>query len=227
MQKLNFQGLVVGVLYLVALGVAHAQAFTKAVEVGDTWSYIRASESSQIPLKTSFPRYQIYKKDRDGKIILLKANVIKNSPSPVVWQIVGPFSADGCLLDVATQDSLGVQETCAMKFSEGKTWSSDVTTSLARTQERFSVGKNEEVTVPAGTYAATKIEGERTVTEVSYPGVQEPADGYIKIFRTSYWYSPDVKGMVKVVREIITPAGKLLLRETDELESYVHKPNNK
>lgn len=166
------------------------------------------------PVTVSAPYFSVLSQSRAGGFVLaMKRHDIPNA----AWQLIGQISPMLCLLDVTAHE--GITKNCEIRLKDGDAWSTDETTSLARTQERFSVGGVEEVVVPGGIYQAVKIQVQRIVTEVAYPGVAEPQGGYVKRSKTTYWYSDDVKAMVKVIRELSVANGKIA-RLTDELESY-------
>lgn len=201
-------------LFLNCVNDSHAQTL-HPLQVGDTWRYRQTSEQpGAVPLSVLAPYFSVLSQSKSGEFVLaMKRHDITNA----AWKLIGQTSPTVCLFDVTARE--GITKNCEIRLKEGDTWSTDETTSLARTQERFSVGGVEEVIVPAGKYQAVKIQVQRIVTEIAYPGVAEPQGGYVKKSKTTYWYSDDVKAMVKVIRESPVADGKIA-RLTDELESY-------
>jgi hypothetical protein len=201
-------------LFLNCANDSYAQT-SSPLQVGDTWRYRQTSEQpGSAPKSVSTPDFSVLFQNKAGEFVLaMKRHDIANA----TWQLIGPISPTVCMFDVIAHE--GITKNCEIRVQDGVTWATDETTSLARTQERFSVGAVEDVIVLAGKYQAVKIQVQRTVTEVAYPGVAEPPGGYVKQFKTTYWYSNDVKAMVKVIRELSTAGGKII-RQTEELESY-------
>lgn len=190
------------------------------IEVGDTWAYQQVSTANG-KREMATPEFSVMFENKDGNLVLGVANAAQASGQRV-YHPLGPIRKGICVFDLVGRDTLGLDDTCHADLSPGRSWDTDKSDSVSRVEQRFKVLGSEEVTVPAGRYAATKIEGVRTVTEVAYPGVPAP-DGYVKISRTTYWYVPQLNAMAKVERETATPAGKVLFRMSEELKEFRRK----
>jgi hypothetical protein len=101
----------------------------------------------------------------------------------------------------------------------GRKWGSDQTDSLSRVQEKFTVVGNEEVLVTAGKFKTVRIDIDRFVTDVIYPGVNEKDRG-TKRFHTVLWYAPAAKAMVKAQRDFFDVSGKKYLEIREELNAF-------
>ncbi|WP_286542659.1 hypothetical protein [Variovorax fucosicus] len=135
----------------------------------------------------------------------------------------------------------------------GKTWEVAVTqehptpnVKLLRNKLDYKVIGWEEVTVPAGTFKALKIEAdgewynefERTnavassvvqagtaggtsIAQTRSPTTPEPLTGR---FYRAFWYVPEAKREIKSVLETINQRGGISQRDTAELESFTVQP---
>ena len=135
----------------------------------------------------------------------------------------------------------------------GKTWEVAVTqehptpaVKVVRNKLEYKVIGWEDVTVPAGTFKALKIEadgewynefertnavassvaqagpgGGTTASQTRVPATPEPQAGR---FYRSIWYLPDAKREIKSVLETINPRGGITQRDTSELESFNVQP---
>ena len=204
-------------IFLVGISMyssVHAQAWP-TLDEGDTWRYRQLHEKlGAQPWALSTPDFALMFKNREGNLVF--AIKPRNQGTPV-WQPIGPISPSVCLFDVIA--AKGVTDRCNAPLKAGQTWITDESTSIEKTEEIFTVGEVEDVVVPAGKYRGLKIQSRRTVTEVAFSGVPAPAGGYTKQFSTTWWYSSEVKAMVKVIREFPARADGLT-RLTEELEFY-------
>jgi len=217
----RFTSFVAGLVCMLVAGMHESNAQNlRPLQVGDTWRYRQTSEERGAPAASiSTPDFSFLFQNKAGDLVFAMK---RHDTNNAAWQLLGPVSPSTCMFDVIAH--AGIIKTCDMSLEPGATWSADETTSAATTQDRFTVGATEDIVVPAGKYRSVRIQQDRTVTEVAYPGVPEPAGGYTRHFRTTYWYSPDVKSMAKVVREFLDPGSKIA-RLTEELESYSqHRP---
>lgn len=134
-----------------------------------------------------------------------------------------------------------------------KTWATDVTQDRPNPQLKslhnkmdYKVLGWEDVTVPAGTFHALKIEaagewskeyeptaamaggvvqsgpaGSTAIAQTRASAVPMPQAGR---FYRAIWYAPEAKREVRSVFEDIDAAGTVISRKTDELESYQVQP---
>jgi hypothetical protein len=129
----------------------------------------------------------------------------------------------------------------------GKTWVIDYSENHPNRQHSnehfhtpYKVTGMEDVTVPAGTFHAYKIESEGQWTAIIAPAVgavagsRLDAQGVTTVMQTNrtaatpvsgrtykaFWYVPEVKRWVKSVEEYYSSTGQRNERYTEELESY-------
>jgi len=197
-------------------GNIYAQEFPQ-LHLGDTWRFRQTIDApSKSPVIAISPSYTLEYKNKSGDFILATKSGSNNGIN-YAGRLIGPVSPKTCLYDVTA--NAGFSKNCDVKLENGKSWSIDESNTIARTQETVKIGPVEAVEVPAGRYMATKIVSNKTITEFAFNGVPEPTGGYAKKFVTTYWYCPDVKAMVKIIRETSNANGIISIK-TDELESY-------
>jgi hypothetical protein len=196
-------------------------AQAQSLRANDTWGYRQLLEVPGKPTYVSAPRYRI-SANADGKWLMARTKAPREqAPASTVWQIAGQLPADACMLDLTLGEEVSLGQVCHMLLRPGTDWVIDSGTTLLGLKGRFEVKAiNEALEVPAGTFNTTRIEGEYTRAEMAYPGVEPPEYGYVLRYRHTYWFSQQTRAMVKLVREKLTPSGKLIQRTTEELDSY-------
>lgn len=140
-----------------------------------------------------------------------------------------------------------VNKPLSFPLSIGKTWVVEYTEDHPNRQHSsehirttYRVTGWEDVTVPAGTFHALKIEADGEWSAAIAPalaavsGARLDAQGTTTVMQTNkigaaiftgrtykaFWYVPAVKRCVKVVEEVYDPNGVRNQRYSDELESY-------
>ena len=197
-------------------GAGAAQDFPQ-LQVGDTWQFKQTLNVPSKPETVSVtPVFALDYKNKLGDLVLAIKPFSINGVN-YAGRLIGPVSASTCLYDVIANS--GALKNCDVALQNGNSWSTDDSNTVERVQETVKIGAIEDVDVPAGKFAATKIVVEKTVTEFAFKGVPEPSGGYVKRYVTTYWYSPDTKTMVKVIREKFNANGSTSTT-TDELNFY-------
>ncbi len=144
-----------------------------------------------------------------------------------------------------------VNRPLAFPLSVGKSWTVDYTEehpnrefTSRRWHTTYKVVGWDDVTVPAGTFNALKIEAENDWSGILAPaitsaaGTRVDAQGAVAVAQSNrtapgpisgrtykaFWYVPSVKRWAKSVEEYYDPNGVRVERYTDELEAF--KPAN-
>lgn len=209
------------VVILLGLCVLSAEnAYTQnypQLRIGDTWRFKQTiDEPTKSPASMVTPNFILNYENAAGDFVMATKSVT-NGRTTIVGRLVGPVSSKSCLFDVLANK--GIVQNCNVQLESGKSWSTDESNTIDRTQETLKIETVETVEVPAGKFIATKIVSEKTVTEFPFKGVPEPNGGYTTKTVTTYWYCPDVKAMVKIVRERSNSKGRISTL-TDELDFY-------
>jgi len=238
--------LLVGVLVCSPFGWAQ-DAPAPALHEGDKWVYSVKIEKP--PTGSSIRHWEntIQRVSSTGMVLANKPVDSNLPPSETAFQN-----------DWSRMVSINGKMTTTNKYFDfplrvGKTWEVAVTQErpnpklkLVRNKLNYKVIGWEDITVPAGTFKALKIEAdgewynefERTnavvssmvqagptggtaVAQTQSPTAPEPVAG--KFYR-ALWYSPDAKREIKSVLETINPGGGISQRTTSELESFTVQP---
>jgi hypothetical protein len=207
-------------MFLASFNRVNAEGVTTSVVVvGDTWSYRQISKEKDKPEVLSSIQFRIGYINKERKLVALVAPQNLSTDSRVVWHFAFFLEQGVCALDVLGEVALSVEETCFDNLQAGRKWGSDQTDSLSRVQEKFTVVGNEEVLVTAGKFKTVRIDIDRFVTDVIYPGVNEKDRG-TKRFHTVLWYAPAAKAMVKAQRDFFDVSGKKYLEIREELNAF-------
>ncbi len=202
------------VLFLAAAFASSAfgEAFAAStLEAGDSWIYrqdVISGGKQQGPFR---PEYSIPYKNRDGNwIVTVRAAGAPRPASGVaeISQTLGVVDGHGCVIDIPGTLTLQIQP-CSVPIEQGDRWSIDTMAGTRRREMRAVA--IESVSVPAGTFQAIRIEGEERQT----------GDGTVTA-RMVFWYSADIRAMVRVERDFISPSGQPSMHEVDVLESLSH-----
>jgi VCBS repeat-containing protein len=140
-----------------------------------------------------------------------------------------------------------VSKPLVFPLSVGKSWSNDFTEQNPNKNEKslrwlsnYKVTAYETLETPAGKFGAYKIEAEGSWTSVReaqqsvVQGVQTGGGNTTMVTQSTktvpqtvtgntygaYWYSPDLKRVIKMVEETYAPDGKRSAKLTEELEAY-------
>lgn len=211
------------------------------VRQGDTWVYRNTSEKA--PSGWTQARNEITVTRVTGSSIYF---TVRQSGSTQAGREFYTQSDWARVRDVNGKETV-VNRPLQFPLSVGKTWTVSYLEQnpnkhhrMEKLETKFTVVGYEDVTVPAGTFHALKIEGEGTWSAQLAPeetvtqGAQVTESGTTmstQVQKTApretsgrlykaYWYVPDVKRWVKAVDENYSSGGARNERFTDELESF-------
>ena len=240
---LVFSALILGTYSLAAADLMQPETVAKPVlKVKDSWVFRINDRSKNGETKERHVGLSIVRSSAHSVLQSAKA---ADSSMPAIEKLLG---ADLSLSDSINGQTVVVHKPFDFPMKTGKKW----TVSYEKDNPTKSVKKHaielryegigwEEVSVPAGTFQAFKIEAEGTWRDEFNPtpmtlgsASQIDKDGAVivvknqkpftpasltgKIFRT-YWYVPAVKREVKSVEEQFSSDGSLSGESTWELES--------
>ncbi|MES2070160.1 MAG: hypothetical protein V4488_07425 [Pseudomonadota bacterium] len=152
--------------------------------------------------------------------------------------------ADACPMDALSGIPLSFTRPCNVPDREGATWYTATNDSRLHTEFSYRVVGPEFVETPAGKFKAIKLDSWRYVTPVSASGSAGKSAGDASVgtgvntaaiepsrsgdnakkYHTVYWYAPEVRGMVKVVRYFTDNAGAPTFSMSEELLAYGNHP---
>jgi TonB family protein len=203
------------VLMLAADSVGAAETAVLApMKAGDSWIY-RVQTGARKPYRLE---YQL-NANRAGNLYLASTVLPEEQGQTRVWSLLYPISNKLCMYDFFGTGQLGLDDTCRGELEVGRTWTQKTADSVSSSEDNYVIAALENVQVPAGQYKAYRVEDHRTVTEIAYPGVPAPPDGYVKKIDIITWYTPGT-GIVKGSTRITTTSGKLLDENHRELERF-------
>lgn len=185
---------------LIATAASAQTAPRAAPASNDEWTYRQQHQQLNEEPKEMHPSFSIAFDPKPKKLVLASAN--KASGQETIWNVKGTLDKNVCILDIVANEALGIANSCSIKLTPGMTWS-------ANDKRQFKVIGQESVQTPAGKFEATRIESDK----------QLAAPGDTRRYRTVYWYSAEVKGMVRVEREIFGPTGARVSNTVEELEA--------
>ena len=226
-------------VFLAAAGDPPSVA-TPKLHANDTWTYVATVEN-----RTGWHQARVETiLDHASAMSIAISNKQVGAPTPPVEEIFGP---DWSRIRSVNGKETIVNRPLAFPLTVGKTWT------LAYMEEHpnrawlrrqvhltYTVTGWEDVTVPAGTFHALKIEGEGQWTGTTAPHVAAAAGSRVdaagattvtqtarsgpttvtgRIYR-AYWYVPAVKKWAKSQEEDYTPGGIRNERLTNELEAF-------
>jgi len=184
------------------VNTAHAQTAPRTAPASnDEWTYRQKQQGVNEEAKELHPSFSIAFDPKPNKLVLASAN--KKSGQATIWNVKGTLDKNVCILDIVANEALGIANSCNITLTPGMTWNAD------GTKRQFKVIGQESVQTPAGKFDAIRIESNKQVADL----------GETKRYRTVYWYSAEVKGMVRVEREIFGPSGARVSNTVEELES--------
>ena len=215
------------------------------VVAGDTWTYRSTMEQGP----GAHQNHNEITVIRAGASDILIGIKEVGSTMPPREQLVG---SDWSRFRSVNGANTVVNQPLNFPLSPGKSWmiefKDDHPTNRAhqseRFKEKFAVSGWEDVTVPAGTFKALKIECEGEWTADLAPDIataartRTDAQGSTVVMQTNkvtpqtitgrlykaFWYVPETKRTVKSVEEDFNPSGARVARGTEELESYKVSP---
>ena len=205
---------------------------------GDSWTYAQSNESRGSN-RTTHDMVTVVR--ADSQLIVVNVRAV-NTPGPGREQLVGP---EWSRLRSINGHQTVVNRPLAYPLSLGKTWSVDYNefTPADRSHTReswqttYKVAAWEEVTVPAGTFRALRIDADGTWT-AELPANTVLAQGRAanganlamasrqgarlitgRLLKT-FWYVPDVHRWVKSEEDIFDTNGARTSHVTADLEAY-------
>lgn len=225
---------------MVLSGSAAQPAIQPTVHVSDSWHYKNTVEK-QGHFTESHDESTVVRTQSDA--ILLRIHMVDSPLQPTEVLVGNDWSrrrsVDG--------QELVVNRPFAFPLVAGKTWALDYretspnrNLSSERWEINYKVVDAEQVTVPAGTFNAVKIEAfgrwtgtlanavtgiattrsdEQGIAVTSRLDHQAPRGATGRLYK-AFWYVPEVKRAVKVVEETYDSNGLRTESRTSELESY-------
>ncbi|HEY0061266.1 MAG TPA: hypothetical protein VGC21_04040 [Telluria sp.] len=193
--------------------------YIEPIAVGDSWTYKKTVTIGNNSTKSAI-NYKISGKGENNKLIyqsLLAELKVRGGPE---WRKIGEIEAGACLIDVTGGGSLGLENTCAIEFVQGMDWDTEVVDKGQKSKRKYAVIGKETISVPAGTFDTTKIEAVWQGTNVSNAKVSAAENLAAERTRFTYWYSPETRAMVKVVRKFHNGFGAVESTVTEELDSF-------
>jgi hypothetical protein len=232
---------VVGLTLLPLSALAADDAAAPTVKAGDTWVFNRVFEQGTTGFNQERRNVSVERVDSDSMLVGMKLDGSPRAPEELK---VGLDWAQKRTVDGA---EIVTGQAFSFPMTVGKTWTVDYTDPTQRGRQSNTHVKRtykvlgwEDVTVPAGTFHALKIEDRGTLdARISIPAVaagavtanagggttithvQRAASG--DIHETLYglvYYVPDVKYFVKTLDEHYSTDNVRVSRETEELVSF-------
>lgn len=192
--------------------------YIEPIAVGDSWTYKKTVTVGSTNTK-SMVNYKISGQNGDKLVYQsLLAEVRAGVASQ--WRKIGEIDAGACLIDVAGGGTLGLQDSCKINFETGMDWDTEETDKGQLSKRKYAVVGTETIHVPAGTFETTKIDAVWQGTKVSNPKISAAENVTAERYHFTYWYSPETKAMVKVVRKFHNGFGAVESTVTEELDSF-------
>jgi TonB family protein len=195
------------------VGAAETTALTP-MKAGDSWIY-RVQTGGRKPYRLEYK----LNVNKAGNYYLASAVLPAEQGQTQVWSLLYPVSNKLCTYDFFERGQLGLDDTCRGELEVGRTWTQKAADSVSSSEDNYVIAALEDVQVPAGQFKAYRLEDHRTVTEIAYPGVPAPPDGYVRKIDIITWYTPGT-GIVKGSTRVTTTSGKLLDENHRELERF-------
>ena len=196
-----------------ATSCAHADtaqftAVREPVAPGQTWTYKRVTMT---PAGSTESRtiFRIAAQSR-GERLRIESLPAELTGRPTVWHKGAAIDSDSCMVDFFGTGSLGILHSCATTFVPGMDWTTEEVVKGTRLQQRYAVLDHEQITVPAGSFNAIKIEG--------FWGTARA--GGKPTHHVTYWYAPEARAMVKVHREFLNSKGAVESETLEELQTF-------
>ena len=192
--------------------------YIEPLAVGDSWTYKKTVTIGSTNTK-SMVNYKISGQNGDKLVYQsLLAEVRAGVQSQ--WRKIGEVDAGACLIDAAGGGTLGLQDTCKLNFEAGMDWDTEETDKGQVSKRKYKVVGTETIHVPAGTFETTKIDAVWQGTKVSNPKASAAENLSAERYHFTYWYSPETRAMVKVVRQFHNGFGAVESTVTEELDSF-------
>jgi hypothetical protein len=214
--------IVPAIALLLASALCQAAEFPEPVQepmsIGDSWTFKRVSKGENA--NQSRIIFKIARQGPDNQYVYQSLSGEVSGRTPTTWRNAGKLDMDTCMVDFFGGGSLGITHSCNTPLVPGMDWNTEETDKGVRTIQRYQVIGQEEVTVGAGTFRATRIESQWEVAKVLNPGKSPLKYGPPQRYQFTYWYVPETKTMAKTEREFRNSAGAVDMRSTDELEAF-------
>lgn len=213
---------ILAIALVLASAVSHGAEFPEPVQdpvsIGDSWTFKRVAKGQSV--NESRIIFKIAQQGANNQYVIQSLPGEVSGRGPTAWRNAGKVDMDACMIDFFGGGTLGITNSCNTRFTPGMDWNTETTDNGVRTTQRFEVMEQEEVTVGAGTFRATKIESHWEVAKVLNPGKSPLKYAAPLRYQFTYWYVPDTKTMVKTEREFRNAAGAVDVRSTDELQAF-------
>ncbi len=206
-------------LAAVSIGAAAADMSSfprQPLDIGDEWTYVQKPSSDGTAAEVTTNYSVGYESDHHRLAILYTRDTGANPRRRNGEEI----DADDCIIDVVTGSRLGLERTCSVALPVGKQWRADDASTLRHIQRRYKVLAHEVVEVPAGKFMAIKIDLAWSWADVTDHRSVPMKLAAAKQYHWTYWYAPQVKGMVKMEREGLDSAGASVGRSVTELQAF-------
>lgn len=204
------------------LTTAYAYADLPFLQQGYNWRY------SQIELRPdrthgtpSTREFRILYKTIKGEWVVGVRDVpvptanVTPQGKETLWKIINTLRTNECLIDISGGNSLAGPRGCE-EIREGESWSLRWNGINEAEESTIRFLGRDAIKVPAGTFETLKFVEERTSQPAS-----NPADAHK--FRTTFWYAPTVRGMVRVEREFLDQHESITKTLLEELISFKEK----
>lgn len=229
----------------VALAAEAQSVAAPDIKPGDTWVFDRSVERGTSGFSTQRLDFKVEHVGTDTMVVGIKTD---GSPVDFEDHVMGADWSQRRLID-GQQTTTG--RPMAFPLTVGKTWGSDYVDptkhglqTSAEHHETYKVVGWEDVTIPAGTFHALKIESDDKVkaqfigASSANSGAVATADGasvvvnsnktgphtvYAEFFATFY-YVPEMKYWVKTVEDDFNSENVRTMRRTDTLVSFKPSP---
>jgi hypothetical protein len=188
------------------------------LNIGDSWTFKRVAKGENV--NQSRIIFKIAQQGADNQYIYQSLSGEVSGKTPTTWRNAGKIDMDSCMIDFFGGGQLGLTHSCSTPLVPGMDWNTEETDKGVRTIQRYQVIGQEEVTVGAGTFRATRIESQWEVAKVLNPGKLPLKYAPPLRYQFTYWYVPETKTMAKTEREFRNSAGAVDMRSTDELEAF-------
>jgi hypothetical protein len=116
--------------------------------------------------------------------------------------------SETCLFDVFVGNEIPGAIACDDPLPIGKTWYAGPIDIYQGPKQWFTITGREKITLEGATYLATII------------STVGPLPGHSGYRRSTYWYAPEIKGMMKVIHEGLEENGVVTVEEIYTLQSF-------
>lgn len=232
---------VAGLTLLPLAALAADDAAAPTLKAGDTWVFNHVIEQGTTGFNQERRNVSVERVDSDSMLVGMKQDGSPRAPEEL------KLGLDWVQKRTVNGAEIVIGQALSFPLTVGKTWTVDYTDPTQRGRQSnthvkrtYKVVGWEDVTVPAGTFHALKIEDSGTLdARISIPAtaagavtataaggttithIQKAASG--EVHQTLYglvYYVPDVKYFVKTLDEHYSTDNVRVSRESEELVSY-------